>query len=540
MFPEPSAAAPTEEYDGPIRYFQLSQTLRPFTRMPPSQTAVLFAFAGPGAASHVVTAACAMAAQKRTVVHIASMGRETVDLDTVLKVNGILADDCPVYMHDAQIDFALQSSQYRLQKGVEGALGHLHRMLWLQAVFFDDSRREHDYLRSGVLKAASTIGVTSIPVPAQDAWMLSLDAHSLREWHQLQINIVIQAQPETAGSLLRLLRSIQNADYGGLSRPRVIVELPARTDVAVLRHLSTFAWPPKSRPGESKLFIRRRISDQPLTPALAALQAMESYFPATASSHVLVLAPEVELNSKFYQLLVLLILEYRHSARAMLFPTMMGISLLAAEHTDTDTAIIKFRQHLDGRADLFFGDKYGELQEFLSMRLAADSSLSKAIDSSANTGKVDTLWTRPAIEWMRSQGFCMLQTAPVNGSSPLAIIHQDLPPFHEQVADAEAQAEIGLDLTSQGDVLLAQTRSANPDRERQLSRASVASFLGPDMWLAGADNILMYDYDDRPIRRSEIIAQTKAYGRRFASAIGGCSDAAASNYQPGNIQSLFC
>ena len=532
---QPSA----QEYDGPIRYFDLAQSLQTFTSGMISQNAVLFAFAHPRSASEVLAAACTMASQKRAVVHVASMGREVVRLDAVLKVSNILASDCPVHWHDAQIDFATQSSTSRLAKGVEGAFSHLYRLLGVQAVFWDNTGREHDYLRSSIVRSAKHYAVAHIPVPTRDAWMLSLDPSSLREWNNLQVDIVIRAHAESSGSLLRLLRSIQKADYGGLPHPRIVLELPPRTDTAVLECLTTFVWPPRSRPSESKLLIRRRIDDRPLRSSVTALQMIESFYPATASSHVLVLSPEAEVTTNFYQLLAYLILEFRHSQKAMFSRDgMMGISLSGLTRATSASDSVRLSQILEGKAELFFGDKWAELQQYSSLRFAADPSLAKIVDT--GTSGNGAAWTTLATELLRSQGYSMLQLTARTDGSPVAVVHEDLLPLSEEGFNESDSTPDTIDLKIDGSTLTAETRSTHKAETQLMSKASVMSSLPENAWFTSSEALLIYDADSRPVHRNEIFEQARKYARQLAATVGGCSEHSASMAQPGDLESLFC
>ncbi|KPI35541.1 uncharacterized protein AB675_11001 [Cyphellophora attinorum] len=491
-----------EQYNGPIRYFQLSQSLQSFVKQAPSQDAVLFVFAHPEAASHVVDSACLMASQKRAVVHVAAMGQHSIDLSSILQVNGFSSSDCPIYLHDAQIDFAAQSSRGRLQRGVEGAFGHLYRTLWLQAVFYDGSRQEAEYLQASIVNSARRYGVTSISVPTKDAWMLELDPSSLREWHKVQVDIVIRVTSESAGSLLRLLRSIQGAEYGDLAHPSIALELPPRTDMAVLRHLTTFAWPPKARPAGSRLIIRHRVSDAALTPAAASLQIVESFYPTTASSHVLILAPEAELAQNWYQMLIFLILECRHSQQRYLLPNTMGISLQGLTSTGTPANSISLTQRLDGRADLFF-----------------DPLLSKSVESVKGSDSDLAPWLRLARELMRSQGYSMIQLSASNRTSPLAVLHDDRPLLEEQLTESSNDADEAPMLKTEGTALVSQYLPHEIETELQLVKESVLGLVKGGMWEAMNNGGLIQDAYGASVDRVEIFKQAQDFARRFSQEV---------------------
>ena len=70
-------------YDGPLKFYELGASLKASRHLHDSKDNVLFAFAS--SASTVVAAACTMAYQNRTKVHIASMGREDIKMANVFE-----------------------------------------------------------------------------------------------------------------------------------------------------------------------------------------------------------------------------------------------------------------------------------------------------------------------------------------------------------------------------------------------------------------------------------------------------------------------
>lgn len=539
----PEAPTTHDDYDGPIRYFSLGATLQRFAHEPSHTSTVLFVFASPKASSRALAAACVMAARQRAVVHLATMGLEPVEFSHLLRINRIPQDDCPLHWHDAQADFARHSSKGRLSKAVEGAFGHLHRTLTLQAVFYDRSDDEFDYLRASIESAARSYEVTSLSIPGRDAWTLTLDGDSLSEMNRLQIDVLIRVQPESSGSLLRLLRSIEKADYGTLAHPRIVLELPARTDQRVLEHLAGFVWPPWSQPAGSRFTIRHRVDDKPLNPATASLQMVESFYPATGSSHVLVLSPEIEVSPNYYQVLAYLVLEYRYSARTTLLKDgLMGISLLQTSYKGSSTSPIILHQDLSGNAELFFGDRWAEFHQYLSLRLTADPTLSTSLEDPSTDIKKTRTWTRLAAELMQSQGYAMLQPRYLRDGTPLARLHSELQPLAEEFPLSKRPTEASLRLTTDADVLGAQAVSNGGPEAHELSRAAVLSVVaefeqsgGP---FIGYEDVPFYNSHGRLSDRSTIHQQALAYAQRLSTQVGGCADS--EHVQTGDMELLFC
>ncbi|ETN44831.1 uncharacterized protein HMPREF1541_09706 [Cyphellophora europaea CBS 101466] len=538
-----------DEYDGPVRFFGLAPSLRPFFNEPPAHKAsVLFAFASLRSASPIVAAACSMAVQNRSTVHVAAMGKEEVTKEQVLKINRIVPGDCPVYWHPAQVDFATQSSPSRLSRGVEGALSHIHRALAPRAVLFDDSQREDDYLRQGLSKAAESYGVTSIQIPHHESWLLDLDANALSWWDKIQVDIVIRVQPESAGSLLRLLRSLRSADYGGLPLPRIVIDLPARTDMHVLEHLRRFVWPPRSPTAESKLTLRHRVDDKSLSPAAAALQAIESFYPVDpTSSHVLVLSPEVELSKNYYQLLLYLLLEYKYGEPAAIMGDgLMGISLLGFADSMTEHRPFVLSQSLQTNAALFFGDQWAEMHQYLSMRLTVDPQLSKEAETETEAAGSASLptWAKLASEMMRAQGYTMLYPHLRSVDSPLAALHTELPSTSEEENDEVPAVMTTLELGAEKDFLTAQSSKTDRAAEaRTLSRASLLSFLGrgngqDDSLAPAREQLPLYSHQGKLIDMKTLAEQASLFAKQLSTTVGQCPNDQAG--QSGNLESLFC
>lgn len=531
--------AAREEFDGPVRFFGLAPSLRSFAKEPLDGSNVLFALASAHSASQVVTAACAMAAQNRSRVHLAVMGRDDILFEKVLELNAIDLSDCPVRWHDAQVDFSKQSSPLRLARGVRGSFGHIQRALSLHAVFFDDSKREEDYLRSEIAKAAADLNVAAIKLPSAESWMLGLSGVSLRWWNQIEVDIVIKVLPETAGSLMRLMRSLQSADYGGLPLPRIILDLPPRTDAHILENLERFIWPVGTTPAESRISIRRRVDDNTISRAVASVQVIESFYPVNAeSSHVLVLDPAVEVAPNYFQLLFYLVLEYRYSRSAHgLANRLMGVSLLEAAIDSHDQGSLVISQSLHGQAMLFFGDKWAELHEYTSLRLMADPTLSKSVDAdrSDETSKVN--WMTLATEMMRAQGYVTLFPSVGTQVLPLAAVHRELHDAPGDLLDLPA-AVSDLDLSTEDGVLTADSgKSTSAQEPRELSRASLLKMLQHEQ--NGLDALPLYSYSGKPIQRATLREQASKYAELLSVNVGGCSPSQAER-PPGDLGLLFC
>src|SRR4051812_9022869 len=79
-------------------------------------------------------------------------------------------------------------------------------------------------------------------------------------WNYINIEIIVQVAPGESGSLIRLLKSLENADYFSSLTPGVTIELPPSIDIPTLQFLEGYTWPP-TRPGgqgSGRLRLQRR------------------------------------------------------------------------------------------------------------------------------------------------------------------------------------------------------------------------------------------------------------------------------------------
>jgi len=123
-------------------------------------------------------------------------------------------------------------------------------------------------------------------------------------WHKVNINIIIQAGPGTAGNLIRLLKSLAAADFSASAVPHLTIELSNKVDPAIDKFLETFEWPPSNayNPTHTKqLTLRHRILRTSMTEEESSVRFLESFWPANERySHVLLLSPQVELSPTFF------------------------------------------------------------------------------------------------------------------------------------------------------------------------------------------------------------------------------------------------
>ena len=390
--------------------------------------------------------ACDMAKRQRSKVHIAIFGRQDVTVETVKELYGTSDLDCPVHWHDARPDFAAYSSDQRMEISVRAALNHLLYYLQPHAIIANDPGHEDPFFVRAIGEASglSHAPVITLPDNAVEriGWMSRLDSASLGNWDQLQVEILVHGSATSSASFIRLLRSIENADYTGSSHPRLTVELPERTDAPTLDFLSSFRWPPGSSEADSRIMVRRRLSSKHLTPLEASLRTVESFYPVHADkSHILVLTPNAELSPSYFSYLKYLLLEYRCSTSAWASESaasLMGISLecpstllngsrleLADVARDISGPLFLW-QAPSSHAALYFGDKWVEFHSFLSHRFAAAVNTPSAASRVSPLIRDQPVWLAYLLELTRARAYYMLYPVIKSKSSPLAMIHTEL------------------------------------------------------------------------------------------------------------------
>lgn len=443
--PRPPGLAKERYFDGPVKFYHLTSSLYTAIDRLDNARNVLFAISSVKSASNVLPVACEMSKRQRNRVHVAVFGRQDISIETIKDIYGTSEVYCPVYWHDARPDYAGWSSDERMEVSVRASLNHLLYYLKPHAVITDDAGREDHYF-VGVVKEASggsNVPMITLPDPAIErlGWISELDAPSLGVWDKLQLNILVHGSATSSASFIRLLKSIENADYTGAAYPYLTVELPEITDLPTLNFLADFRWPPGSSEADSKMIIRRRLSSKKLTPVETSLRTIESFYPLHADrSHVLVLTPDAELSSLYLGYLKYLLLEYRYSKLAMSSgkgARLMGISLespsrllngsslnLGHDLPDVSTPLFLY-QAPNSQAALYFGDKWVELHSFLSHRLASGLSIASAALAPEAAANGHPVWLAYLLELAKARAYYMLYPIVKPGGSPLVTIHSE-------------------------------------------------------------------------------------------------------------------
>ncbi|GIJ86108.1 hypothetical protein Asppvi_004981 [Aspergillus pseudoviridinutans] len=546
-------------YEGEIKFNALARTLQRFWKPPTRHgsaisRAVVFAGSNLRSVSDLLPLACRMANQKTNEVHFVLMGRDDVSVEGIQRVNGIKEVDCPIVWHDSRPDYAQWSTEARMERAVTAGLDYVHFYTRPQVLITQGESWEDRFFTEGVRTKISKSEITHIALPTAARnimWISMLDSDALKVWNDVHFEILIQAPSKSSGSLIRLIRSLEAADYLG-STPSLTIELPPRVDPQLLRFLQNLKWPPQT---SSTVTLRRRIQPHYLTPVEASLRTVEAFYPRNPNvTHVLLLAPETELAPSFYHFLKYTTLKYKHSAQAKHTASkLLGISLElpSSRPTDNEPFIppkvekeIQKSQPLGGetlpvflwqapnsRAALYFGDGWADLHSFLTDRLALHQPTSeKSTDEKAISKRYPAVMEY-LLELIRARGYYLLYpTFPDRGTFTLATVHSELSqPPEEFLLDDQADSTMTLGSSiSQLSVEkpLDQASTLMPLLERfsltlpDLSSLPLLSYRGEEI------SELMYSQD------------TEEYAKKFAIRYGGCRE---SDLTDGStLTRLFC
>ncbi|OJD40195.1 glycosyltransferase 2 protein [Diplodia corticola] len=516
-------AARQHYYNGHIKFFELGDSLHKISNtggLRDRNRNVLFAASSLKSVSALIPLACEMAKWNRNYVHFAIMGRYDIFLDDILEVNGVDREGCNIYWHDARPDFVTYSSDTRAEAVVTAALGHVHTFMHPQVVITDDSSREDVFFTKGVRRKTKIQHLPIIEIPQGRAddleWLTRLDSSSLRAWHTPSIDILIHAPPKSSGSLLRLLQSIQDADYSGLTPPRITVELPPDIDPPSMWFLGHMAWPPSPKepfvtPRQNGLILRHRIPDQKVSSDEAAVRFLESFYPSLGS-HVLLLAPNAQLSPLYYHYLMFHLLEYRYSSSAAADNAhLIGLSLEVPSHHLNGTTAFEpptaaaMRVGSDGEADaddkfakaaarhpdaavpftwqapnsnaaLYFGDAWTEIHSFLTNRLRAFRLQADPVARPRTVHASLPSWLEYFLELMRARGHALLYPgldgpAATTAQHGLVTVHTELYQPPEEMLAALAARRDEDDETSS---------SSSPRRDDDKDDAVSSPFLTAD------------------------------------------------------------
>ena len=575
--PRPPTPSESEQHyhDGPIKFYKLAASLHAVAKLGGQKDVnknVLFAAASLKSVSELLPLACEMARWQRNDVHLAVMGRDDMELSEIQSLNGFTEADCSIHWHDARPDYSKWSTTFRMESSVAASLEHIQTFIHPQVVLIDDPKREEGYLVDAIREKAAELFKPLIELPLNAVenlmWITRLDSSSLAAWPKVYIDIVIQAPSSSSGSIVRLLRSLQEADYFGVRRPHLTIELPHEVDEPTARYLEYLVWPPldwSGIPHASQVTLRHRIPRRTTTPEEASARLLESFWPKRRSdSHVLLLSPQVELSPFYFHYLFYNILEYRHSLLIrshQSYRNLMGISLhLPHAHLDDTTTFIPPTSDNSNRkagafpgsqspflwqapnenAALYFGDRWMEFHSYLSLRLTKPPSTSKKLVS-----EMHPAWLEHLLQFMRARGYSLLYPGAFFKDFSISTVHDELFQVPEEFGkEPKPPSTPDASLSSPDRPLEGNASAARkppPNAEKPLLESSLVEILPNRGDLLEVDNMPYLSSDGTSLELIEAGKAAQAYANDFKRTVGGCKAGQdPPQFKPFQAVDLFC
>lgn len=559
-------------YNGVLKFYELPASLHGITHTQgyrEDNKNVLFVAANTKSASRLIPLACEMANYDRNHVHFAFLGRDPIKLDTLKELNGA-SRDCSVYWHDGRPDESEISSDARMEYSVTSALYHIQTFMHPQVYITDDFEEEERWFANGLRAHAARVGKSLVDLPVDAAermmWITRLDHASLAAWDSVYVDILIHVPPNTSGSLVRLLKSISEADYFGARRPHLTIELPPKVETATQRFLDNFLWPPLPKSGgkhTSQVTLRRRISKEHLSPMDASIRLVESFYSARPrQSHVLLLSTQVELSPIYYHYLFYNTLEYGYSIYSKGTPeqeALMGIALdlpsvklngedplrypTASAVNGPAAPVVPetpfYWQAPDTHAALYFGNKWQEFHDFLSRRLTPVSEKKEKLVS-----PVFPAFAEPMLELMRARCWFMLYPHLPDGNS-IATVHNELsaPPEEYQEPESTASEPAKAATLTKDTPYLEPVDIPGPpkgNREGPLLHTQLVQMLPHNGDLPELVTLPLLAWDAEDITLNQAVSAAGKFAADFHKIIGRCTGTYTALRLVNTVDDLFC
>ncbi|KAM3424419.1 hypothetical protein BST61_g6424 [Cercospora zeina] len=567
-------------YNGVTKFYKLGGSLRKVATSMGSykhNRNVLFAAASMKSLANLVPMACEMAKRDTNDVQFAVFGRSPIPIDDIQELNGI-DGSCAVQWHDARGDYAEYSSDARVESAVRGAMKHFQEFMHPQVVIMDDGEQEEAYFTKAMHTKSKALEIPVIEIPRgkyEDfLWLTRLSAASLAQWWKPTVDIVIQAPRESSGRLIRLLQSLYNADYRGLKVPRISIELPPEVEPALQNYLNTFSWPPgRGSPSQPNLLtVHHRIPSELMNSQQASLRYVESFYPAQSNDHhVMLMSPQAEVSSIYYQYLQYAVLNYKYAAFTLSpYEELIGISLdvplqslngstafkqptrsdLGARDTSTDFETDKddfapfLYQAPTSKATLVFGDSWATFHDFLTNRLEA-SRHGKVEKRAKLVAETEPAWSEYLLEMMRARNVFVLHPP-----ATFVAMHNELAQIPEEYVRSASKSPTaarskpeGIDeepfILSAEQPVLTEHVEVEPE-QNQMPLHKKLPFAGA---LLSIHQLPFMGYDGELATSYSHTELSKEYAATFRKTIGGCAGESATRarkIEPLKATDLFC
>jgi len=385
------------------------------------------------------------------------------------------------------------------------------------------------------------------------------------------VDILIQSPLTSSGSLIRLLHSIEGADYDGFRRPHLTIELPPDIDPPTQSFIENLVWPPLDPSGAlhaSQVTLRHRISRQRLGAEEASLHFIESFYPARPDhSHVLVLSPQVEVSKLYFHYLMYNIMEYRHSTYgpdSYSTDKLMGISLDLPSQYLNDSELFHppllkatespavgppeesspslfLWQAPNSNAALYFGDKWAEFHSFLTSRLTAQQQ--KFVTRPKQISQNYPSWTEYLLELMRARGYSVLY--PNLPSLPsLATVHNELYQLPEESSPPPPRPDLDNPPADTKEPFLAGPSPASNQHplnpEPPLVLTPLLTILPDEGDLPQLSSLPSLSYSGELLTPLTAKQQTEEFAHEFRREVGGCKTKSKKLIYLMKADDLFC
>ena len=377
-------------------------------------------------------------------------------------------------------------------------------------------------------------------------------------WSTTYVDLLIQAPTGSSGSLVRLLKSIENADYFGFRRPHLTIELPSEVDPPIWNYLQKLTWPPLDWSGAahaSQVTLRHRIDRRTVTEYEASARLVESFYPARIkNSHVLLLSPQVELSPLYYHFVIYSLLEYKYSAHGQVAkdaPNLLGFSLeLPSFYLNDTTAFAPpvkkgeptsfLWQSPHSNAALYFGDRWIEFHSFLTARLSKPPTTRRKFISEKHPS-----WLEFLLEFMRARGYSLIYPNFPSDEDSIVTIHDELYQVPEEFPEKSQAADFSIPdldpnvpLTDEVD---ARSRRAPPNKETTLLSSDLITSLPNSGDLPELSDMPLLSYNGLNMSRELSTEAATAFSQTYQREVGDCgAPSDITPRQPNSALDLFC
>lgn len=389
---------------------------------------------------------------------------------------------------------------------------------------------------------------------------------------------MIHAPPKSSGCLIRLLKSIESADYFGARRPHLTIELPAEVDQPTVDYLENLVWPPldwSGAPHASQVTVRHRIPRNGPTPGEASSHLIESFYPTRPKdSHVLLISPQAELSSIYYHYAMYHLLEYKYSTfgeRTHEAKNLMGFTLelpstYLNETTPLEPPVLApadakrssrevqeptpfLWQAPNSNAALYFGEKWIELHSFLSARIYIQDPHLPAHQRPPPRKKVVSesypSWMEYFQELMRVRGYFLLYPHFPDSDDAIVTIHEELRQPPEEFSKKRSRPSIADPPKLDPNEPFVTNPSAfepilPPSPEVALLVKNLIALLPYSGDLPQITKLPILSHEGNILSRPDAIAVAHKFTDEFRDEIGRCDGNSRVVVEPMSAKDLFC